>query len=169
MFNLTASLAPLANLTLVQKLMPGMEAEGLKIGLAMTTLLNLAFLPLGLFLDYSPSPLILVQIPCNLVIQMALGFCSLSLASGSRYAIYWLWCQLGYKGECGSGACGDCLLKKNQNEQEKNQDEQEKNQDKQEKNQNEQEKNQDKQEKTKNTKERNEVCLCIKLNGACYE
>ena len=144
------SLAPLARITLVQKLMPGMEAEGLKIGLVMTTLLNLAFLSLGMFLDYSPSPLILVQIPCNLVIQVALGFCFVSLASCSRYAIYWLWCHLGYNGECGSGACGDCLLKKNQNKQEKNQ--------------NKQEKNQVKSEKTKNTKERNEECLCINID-----
>ena len=35
MFNLTAALVPLAKKTLVQKLLPGVEAEGLKICLVM--------------------------------------------------------------------------------------------------------------------------------------
>ena len=135
MFNLTAALVPLAKKTLVQKLLPGVDAEGLKICLVMTSIFNLALLPLGLFWELSPNPLLLARIPFNLMIQVTLGFSSVCLGSGLRYSIYWIWCHVGYKGECGSGACGDCRLKKNQNEQ----------------------------DKTKNTKERNEECLRINI------
>ena len=108
MFNLTASLVPLAQKTIVQKLMPGVDGEGLKMSLVMLSVLNLAMLEL--LLDLSPNPLPLAQIPCILMIQVTLCFCSICLCSGLTYAVYRLWCQLGYKGECGSGACGDCRL-----------------------------------------------------------
>ena len=61
MFNLTAALVPLAKKTLVQKLLPGVDAEGLKICLVMTSIFNLALLPLGLFWELSPNPLLLAR------------------------------------------------------------------------------------------------------------
>ena len=86
MFNLTASLVPLAQKTIVQKLMPGVDGEGLKMSLVMLSVLNLAVL--RLYLDLSPNPLPLAQIPCILMILVTLSFCPVGLCSGLRYAIY---------------------------------------------------------------------------------
>ena len=108
MFNLNASLFPLANKTLIQNLMPGVDAEALQICLVLNFVLNPAML--GLFLNLSPNPLPFAQIPYIVMIQVTLSICSVSLCSCLRYTINWLWCPGGYEGEC--GAFSDCLLKK---------------------------------------------------------
>ena len=69
--------------------MPGVDAEALQICLVLNFVLNSAML--GLFLNLSPNPLPLAQIPYIVMIQVTLSICSVSLCFGLRYTIYWLW------------------------------------------------------------------------------